>query len=300
MSPGLHTITVAEVAAIVRAQFPWLTGEVVLLGKGLDHQAFEIDGHVIRFSGPDEVAGALAREMQLTGRLAGRLPLAIPVYVLEGVAAGGLRFAGYRKLAGTPGILVDAIAPVSVGRGLGAFLRALHGVDVTLAETPGLVADDDADEWVVEALADLERAAHHVQPGSRAAVLRLLAEGLPASSARCVLHGDFAAEHALMSPDGRPTGVIDWSDARLGDPTVDLAGLFHGGGEALLDAASASYGPIDAATRVRAVWYAVCRGLGDLVFGDRHGRPEYIAAGTRALAFATHADHTRYGESKGS
>lgn len=40
------------------------------------------------------------------------------------------------------------------------------------------------------------------------------------------LHGDFSMQHILLDPsDGTITGIIDWSDAMLGDAAEDLAGL---------------------------------------------------------------------------
>lgn len=99
------------------------------------------------------------------------------------------------------------------------------------------------------------------------------------------LHGDFAAEHVLLDEQGLPTGVIDWTDARLGDPALDLAGLVYWADPALLEAAVLAYGGVDAATLARARWYAACRALEDLDFGHATVRHEYTNAGRRALVF---------------
>jgi aminoglycoside phosphotransferase (APT) family kinase protein len=77
------------------------------------------------------------------------------------------------------------------------------------------------------------------------------AEELPPSSAEALLHGDFHVRHVLVDAD-EPSGVIDWGDVCVGDPSIDLQlawallpparrGLF-------LDA----YGPVDDETRLRA------------------------------------------------
>ena len=42
-----------------------------------------------------------------------------------------------------------------------------------------------------------------------------------------LLHADLSSEHLLVR-DGRLAGVIDWGDARVGDPALDYAKLLHG------------------------------------------------------------------------
>src|SRR5438128_2283605 len=42
-----------------------------------------------------------------------------------------------------------------------------------------------------------------------------------------LLHADLGPEHLLVR-DGRLAGVIDWGDARLGDPALDYAWLLNG------------------------------------------------------------------------
>jgi aminoglycoside phosphotransferase (APT) family kinase protein len=42
-----------------------------------------------------------------------------------------------------------------------------------------------------------------------------------------LVHADLGAEHLLVR-DGRLAGVIDWGDARVGDPALDYAWLLNG------------------------------------------------------------------------
>ncbi|KAM0745491.1 hypothetical protein ACQRIT_000875 [Beauveria bassiana] len=59
------------------------------------------------------------------------------------------------------------------------------------------------------------------------------------------LHADLKGEHIFVDPDtGRLTGVIDWSDACVGDPAVDIHGLAIsvGAAAAARIAAEAGYG----------------------------------------------------------
>lgn len=291
-----RAMTAAEAAAILREQFPELARlDVVQLGEGTDHCAFDVGGlHVFRFPRTDEAADTMAIEARLTSWLAPRLPLAIPSYRFSGAASARFprAFAGYARLAGTPALLVDpgAMDLPAIGHGIGDFLRALHGMDVATAGALGLPADDDPtlEAWSTEALADLRVASErgHLEPAARAGWERVLATR-PATGARSchVIHGDLAAEHVLLAEHGAPVAVIDWSDASIGDPALDLAGVIHWGGERLLSLALETYGAAGDAVLERARWFAACRAFADIAFGDERQRREYVLAGKRALSW---------------
>jgi hypothetical protein len=70
----------------------------------------------------------------------------------------------------------------------------------------------------------------------------------------------------------------------ISDRSVDLAGLFHWGGEPLVSAALAAYAfAVDDLTLRRARFIAACRGVTDIQFGLETGRQEYVRVGLRAL-----------------
>jgi aminoglycoside phosphotransferase (APT) family kinase protein len=291
-----HPMTVARAASLIRAQFPELAElDVVQLGEGTDHWAFEVgERYVFRFPKSQEAADTLAVEARLTTWLAPRLPLALPSYRFFGQANDDAprSFAGYAKLAGTPALLVDpdTMDPRATGHGIGDFLRTLHGMDITTAGTLGLPADDDPtlEAWSAVALADLDFAAErgHLESTARAHWERALATR-PATTGRSyrVIHGDLAAEHVLLDDHGAPAAVIDWSDAAIGDPALDLGGVMHWGGERLLSLVRETYGAIDDVVLERARWFAACRAFADIVFGEERQRPEYVMAGQRALSW---------------
>lgn len=52
---------------------------------------------------------------------------------------------------------------------------------------------------------------------------RLLAAATPAESGASIVHGDFRLDNVLVDEAGRPTAVLDWEMATLGDPLADLA-----------------------------------------------------------------------------
>ncbi|WP_406864359.1 phosphotransferase family protein [Streptomyces sp. HUAS MG47] len=52
---------------------------------------------------------------------------------------------------------------------------------------------------------------------------RRLAADIPAESASGIVHGDFRLDNLLVDDADRPTAVLDWEMATLGDPLSDLA-----------------------------------------------------------------------------
>ncbi|HRE31357.1 MAG TPA: phosphotransferase, partial [Candidatus Berkiella sp.] len=37
------------------------------------------------------------------------------------------------------------------------------------------------------------------------------------------LHGDLYAKHIMVTPEGKPLGLIDWGDTHIGHPAIDLS-----------------------------------------------------------------------------
>ena len=103
--------------------------------------------------------------------------------------------------------------------------------------------------------------------------------------APALVHRDLAAEHVLFDLTTHElTGIIDWSEIAISDPSIDLAGFFHWGGQACIDAIRSEYvGSIDEGVLCRARFLAACRGVADVAFGIKTGRGEYVEAGRRAL-----------------
>ena len=82
------------------------------------------------------------------------------------------------------------------------------------------------------------------------------------------------------------SGVIDWSDACLGDPALDFAWLLHGTGEAfartLLEAYSGEREP-DAHLRERALFYYRLGPWHEVLYGIEHDRADLIERGLAGI-----------------
>jgi aminoglycoside phosphotransferase (APT) family kinase protein len=89
----------------------------------------------------------------------------------------------------------------------------------------------------------------------------------PRAEAFC--HNDLGAEHVLVDVGASAiTGIIDWTDAAISDPTRDLAPIYRDLGPEVFERTLAHYGGrFDDADCERAVFYARCKLLEDVAYG---------------------------------
>jgi aminoglycoside phosphotransferase (APT) family kinase protein len=292
------TMSAERAAVIIRRQFPDLRPPTVTyLGEGCDSTAFDVDDTwVFRFPKRDDVEEQLLIETRIMPVLAERSPIPLPAYHFHGRPSAMFprHFSGYAKLRGVPAIVLDpADVPFDAwAPELARFLSWLHTVPADQAARWGVPAQNLAsviEEVRADALGDFENLNRVTTDAPLEEWYACVAAGpvttAASESAPVLVHADLAAEHVLCDVTvQRITGIIDWSELALGDRAVDLAGMFHWGGPAFVDALLADYdGRPDTAIRERARYLAVCRGVSDVTFGLEMNRREYIAAGLRAL-----------------
>ncbi|WP_433506079.1 phosphotransferase family protein [Pseudonocardia halophobica] len=280
----------AEVAARLARHMPGLRASAVTpLGSGLDHDAYDVDGTlVVRYRRePDQAAtaGAVRREAALLRRVAEACPVPVPPVRLVLPEEGCLVLG---RLAGTP--LLDrseaeraAVAP-GVGATLGAVLTALHALPRDRLGAEVAVDDVAPEEWHDEAAETYPTVRSEIPPDFRPGVERFLS-GPPAPVAPrlAFTHNDLGVEHVLVD-GGRVTGIIDWSDAAIADPAVDLGRILRDLGPAALDSALTAYGADGGdALRARALFYARCTLLEDLAHGLHPGHERYATKSLEAL-----------------
>jgi aminoglycoside phosphotransferase (APT) family kinase protein len=238
----------------------------VLLGAGLDHTAYEVNGElIVRFGGEPE------REARLLAVVAGVSPLPVPEPVF---VAAELDCLAYAKLPGTPLLNVPRSArDASIAATLGEFLAALHALPI--ARMAGLVDTDDhpLTEWLREAAATYPTVAGRIPPAHRRSIEAFLAAPPPGAGYTPVFsHNDLGIEHVLVDPEtGTVTGVIDWSDAAIVDPARDVGKLYR------------DLGPTALRADDRAVFHARCGVLEDLAYGVATGRTGYLDKSLAAL-----------------
>jgi aminoglycoside phosphotransferase (APT) family kinase protein len=235
-----HALDAAGARALLAAQHPALElSSVEEIAYGFDNTVFLVDGTwAVRFPRRQMGADLFAKELRLLPALAPLLPVAVPVPELVGEPGDGFPWPwwGARLLPGTE--VADARLPehgrAALGAGVGAFLAALHRPEIARRLGPGLPVDPmrratpSTRGPVGRASLDRLAAGGHWTSGSRLdrAYDDLVARGSglePPVGELVLVHGDFHLRHVLVGDDGAPTGVIDWGDACLADPALDLS-----------------------------------------------------------------------------
>jgi aminoglycoside phosphotransferase (APT) family kinase protein len=266
-------LNVEIAVAVLRAQFPELAPhEVRHVGRGWDHDAFEVNGEwIVRMPMRALVAARVPIELGALELAAEALELAVPRIALRGVPSARYPypFTGYRQL---PGICAREL-PAELfcsehnARALGRALAALHRISAERAHAHGVLpasasehSELDRAQRVLAARAAIDAA---VGPERAPRYADFLAECplAPADGVAHVLrHDDLHREHILLDPRTcEVSGLIDWTDANTGDPANDFVLLYVACGEPFVLRMLASYdAPADDGLleriRLRARW----------------------------------------------
>lgn len=207
-------------------------------GMGLDFLVLHARGAagtrwVVRSPRREDVIASAANEARTLALVRKTFPFAIPdwrIHAPEVIA--------YPRLDGTPAVTLDTGAPVwnhlDPAAPSPAFLDSMARAFVALQAIP--LADAAAAGLRIPSLAD-ERA--HL--ASVIEIVRPILEPTEALWNRwqrwlatdanwpthvAMIHGDLHPGHTLLADTGALVGVLDWTEARIADPSVDFA-MFH-------------------------------------------------------------------------
>lgn len=216
--------------------------------------------HVLRLAPDREAAARRRRELRLRDLVRPHLTVAVPTSVAHGEWAPGLAYTLDTKLPGGSGEDHDVSA---VGEAdLAGLLTGLREVPVRQAEALGVPRTGprslEALRREAERAAERLAAADEFDPGRLQQLTAPAAVQLAAQSGTAVLvHHGLTGDHLVVSADGRVRGVLDWTDAVVGDPAEDIAGLARAVGSpaAVRAATLAGYG---ARPCLRGLWLARC------------------------------------------
>ena len=148
----------------------------------------------------------------------------------------------YRYIDGVPsrGVSLRGAARERFAADLGRFLGALHGVTLAEASATGV---PDGDYWRGVYAPLVAQCRPHLAART-AALLDTIATAfapMVARAPRALVHGDISGWHTLVAPDGALAGVIDFGEAAIGDPAIDLAGVLNDRSRAFLGRVVAHY-----------------------------------------------------------
>ncbi|MET9906254.1 aminoglycoside phosphotransferase family protein [Streptomyces sp. NPDC006476] len=235
--------------------------EVRPVAEGVGHSTWWVGTrHVLRLAPDREAALRQRRELRLRDLVRPHLPLAVPTSVAHGEWAPGLTYTLDTKV---PGDTAEEHDVSAVGEAdLAGLLTGLREVPVRQAETLGVPRTAPRSLEGLRRAA--EKAAHLLAGTDEFDPVRLhqltsaAAVQLAAQPGTAVLaHHGLRGEHLVVSADGRVRGVLDWTDAAVGDPAEDIAGLAVAVGSpaAVRAATLAGYG---ARPCLRGLWLARC------------------------------------------
>jgi aminoglycoside phosphotransferase (APT) family kinase protein len=293
-------IDAATVRALLAEQFPQLAAaNLAPLAEGWDNAVWLVDDcWAFRFPRRAVAVPLLEREIGVLRHVAPRVPIPVPEPIFVGRPGAGYPwpFAGGPFLPGAElaesGLPDEGRRPLA--RAVATLLRRLHDPDVLASAPDDLPIDPNrrADarvrsERASERLDELERRGLWRRSSGHDELLAA-AIALPPEphGPMALTHGDLHARHLLVDEAGRPAGVIDWGDACIADPTVDLMiayGAFRG---AAREAFWETYGDASDDQRLRARVLALFLSATLLLYADDVGLAALAAESREGLARA--------------
>lgn len=263
-TPGAEVMIDEDlVRRLLAGQHPDLADLPLRLAEsGWDNAMYRLgDNLAVRLPRRAASANLIVHEQTWLPVLAGQLTLPAPIPVRAGTPAYGYPWR-WSVLPWLTGVPADVQPPGSDEAALwGRFLRMLHTSPSPLAPANSVrgVPLRQRVEMLEPRLLRLSGATTSITPRLR----RIWEAALqaPVDVASTWLHGDLHPRNVLVD-QGAISGVIDWGDVTAGDCATDLASIWM-----LFDdptarrAAEVAYGPISAATALRAVGWALLLGV---------------------------------------
>jgi aminoglycoside phosphotransferase (APT) family kinase protein len=216
--------------------------------------------HVLRLAPDRDSSVRQRRELRLRDLVRPHIGIAVPVSVAHGEWASGRTYTLDTLIPGGSGERHDVSA---VGEAdLAGMLSGLREVPVRQAEALGV--SRAAPRSLEQLRTAAAGAAEQLAKADEFDADRLHQLTAPAAvqlgaqpQAAVLVHHDLKGEHLVVSADGRVRGVLDWTDAVVGDPAEDIAGLALavGAPAAVRAATLAGYG---ARPCLRGLWLARC------------------------------------------
>lgn len=198
---------------------------------------------IVRTPRRPDVLKSARIEARVLKLLRDRLPVAVPdwrVFSSDVIA--------YPRLDGTPAVtigeagptwnIIDPKAPSEVF--LDSFAGALAAMQAIPPETARLAGVP------VKTMAEIRRSLRSAMKATRSALnpsdalwarwTAFVEQSDTWPKHLAVAHGDLHPGHMLLAPDGRLTGILDWTEARVTDPSLEFAMFFGCFGKAPLEA----------------------------------------------------------------
>jgi macrolide phosphotransferase len=229
------TQLVADAVASAARHGLHLRGDVAFNETGLDFRvgfATDVAGRrwVLRIPRRDDVQPKIEREARILDFVKPRLPVEVPDWQVRGPD-----LVAYPMLTDPMALVFDAETHAvtwNIDQGaesyvssLAEVLVALHASPVSEAMAVGIPVSSP-EEVRAKVRQDLERVKQEIGIGRELEVRcrRWLDDDRLWPDFSVLTHGDLYVGHVTASADARVSGVIDWTEAEVGDPAIDFAG----------------------------------------------------------------------------
>jgi aminoglycoside phosphotransferase (APT) family kinase protein len=296
-------ITERLVQDVLERQFPQLVPiHLQPLGEGWDNSLFLVnETYVFRFPRRTIAVGLIKMENRLLPALSPHLPIPIPnpCFIGQPTTAYPFPFSGYPKVSGTVPYmlhLTDAQRTQSAVR-WAEFLRTLHGIPKHDALEWGIARSDyigrmDVDKRIPMFIAKVEEAHNQGLIDNPYALLQIT-QSLPTTDyvkqqqCSAVVHGDLNFRNFLVNDDGVLSGVIDWGDAHIGHPAVDLSVVYSFLPSSARPLFWKAYGEVRPETRLLAKFRSLYTNIVILIHAHDIGDTQQLFEAKRAIALCT-------------
>ena len=275
-------LTLEDARNVINDSFPNVdTSTMRHLGSGWEFDAYlTADRWVFRFPRREWCEGLFELERRPQDLVSAVLPadIAIPkVELLRGPTESfPYRFAGHRFIDGVPADELAMNLLPTLARDIGTALECIHSIPEESARAAGIIEPDldekGRKEWLERGV-EMASRLRGLEPAIDSAVSWLLQLSLPPpvfEGQLHLIHHDLSPEHVLVDPKtGRLTGILDWTDASLGDAARDFVFLVTWRGWDYTEVALRNYRiPVDNDFRERLRFMA--RFLSIIWLGEAH------------------------------
>lgn len=257
----------------------------LITDNGLDYAVVILDDDVV-FRFPREGGSpstTLATEMKLLEKLNPIVNIEIPNYNYRGLNNS---FGGYDLIQGgelDTSKLTKELKSERTSAEIAGFLKTLHDFDVAEAKRIGVRDSELYDKIAKDVHRKLKLISERLSDEEVEFIEAALAEMQSFEyERRCLIHGDLCRGHILIR-NNEISGIIDFGDVEIGDPSMDLA-FFWDFGKEFMDMLYDHYkGPKDKGLLRRAEINNLSLHVSNVYWGIKIKKNEWLDPSLRTL-----------------
>lgn len=285
--PDIH------VDSVERVNIGWASQVLIVNGK-----------YVVKIPRSDESRKELEKEIQVTSRLRGFIPVKIPHFV-SWARNEELHSAAYELIHGTiltnqdvgetPSVRLDdpeiAMSRMEIARQLANILNSVHSIDmVTAEEVLKPFVGESWNQKNLRRIREFKTVANSYFDTDTASLCTSFLDNLSDVMNNLAfpprfIHGDFGGWNILYDSEKRQiTGLLDWADSGIGDPAADFLELIYDFGKDFAGMVLEFYAfRDDADIMKRAETYMQIAGFQDLKYGLESETDYFIKRGEQDI-----------------